>query len=87
MTNILCHPCCSELLTRFGEAKRATCLLAASKTALDAMGAIRQPVSVQHFQTNVDKVRENLSEELFEKAWAEGSVMTLDEAVTYALRE
>jgi predicted ATPase/DNA-binding CsgD family transcriptional regulator len=70
-----------------GEAKHSTRLLAASETTLSALGAIRQPVSVSHFHESLASARENLSEEAFQQAWKEGSSMSLDVAVAYALDE
>jgi hypothetical protein len=69
------------------EAQRATRLLAVSKSVLTGWGTRFQPYSQTSFHQYVATAREQLGEEAFAIAWEEGSVMSLDEAVTYALGE
>jgi predicted ATPase/DNA-binding NarL/FixJ family response regulator/tetratricopeptide (TPR) repeat protein len=69
------------------EAIRATRFLSATDAALVEMGTTLQPGIVPIYRKAVALARENLSEEEFAKAWEEGSAMSLDEAVAYALDE
>jgi DNA-binding CsgD family transcriptional regulator len=60
---------------------------------LGAAGALRQAISYQRFllhqaryDATVAELRTALGDEAFARAWAEGTALSLDEAVNYALR-
>lgn len=58
---------------------------AASRLRSDA-GAVRLKVYDQWVEPAVAAVRSELGQEAFEAAWTEGTAMSIDEAVAYALR-
>ena len=68
-----------------GEHAEAARLLAAAKAAFEATGAAIDPGSAEEFDVAVAQARSRLGA-AFEDAWAEGSRLTLDEAVERARR-
>ena len=77
----------SNVFDPIDEAWDATRLLAAMEASLQVMGTTLQPGMVSSFEKAVRTVRDQLGEEAFQQAWDEGSAMSLDEAVAYALGE
>lgn len=73
---------CAARAERHAEGAR---LLGASDAAREVMGYPRPPVDHLDHDTLIAEVRNPLGE-AFETAWAEGSAMTLDDAVAYAAR-
>ena len=70
-----------------GDPKLAACLLAASETHYEAMGASVQPADKLEVDRIKNAVREQLGETEFNKAWTEGRAMTMEQAVAYALED
>ncbi len=67
-----------------GDPQRAARLLAASETQMETMGASVQPgdkLEVDHF---INAVKQQLGEIEFNKAWAEGRAMTMEQALAKA---
>jgi len=63
-----------------GDHAAAACLLAAAKAAFDATGAAIDPGSAEEFDSQVAQARRALGE-AFDDAWAEGSHLTVAEAL------
>ena len=70
-----------------GQAQRAACLLGASETAAERLGAFHHPSDWPEIERIIADVRAQLDPAVFEAAWAEGRTMTLERAVALALEE
>ncbi len=70
-----------------GHPKRAARLLGASEAILKGMGASQQPADQIEIDRYFTATREQLGEEAFQEALAEGKGMSLEEAVAFALDE
>lgn len=68
-----------------GDPKRATRLLAAAETQLEAMGASIQAGDQHEVDLFKYTIREQLGETDFNKAWADGQAMTMEQAIAEAL--
>jgi hypothetical protein len=66
---------------------RVARLSGAIAALLTSNGAVMFPPFSPLYEQNLAVVRANLDEVIFEAAFTEGQVMTLDEAVAYALAE
>ena len=82
---------CFEILASLealgtGRALRASRLLGASQGLFEDIGAILAPMQKKIHRQTIDRVRAALGTEAFDTAWREGSAMTLDRAIEYALR-
>lgn len=64
---------------------RGTRLFAAADTLGGAMGGYLKFINRPTYQLNLQAARDVLSESTFAEEWAEGSAMSLDEALQYAL--
>lgn len=64
---------------------RAACLLGAAEALREAIGAPLQPVEQALVERDASATRAALGEEALAAARAEGHVMTLDQAIAYAL--
>jgi hypothetical protein len=62
-------------------------VLAAADALLKAIGATLVVAERVDYQRILDHVREQLDEGAFEKLWAEGRALSLDEAIDYAFAE
>jgi len=69
------------------EEARAARLYGAAEALRDAIGAPLAPVDRPDYERHLTAARAQLDEAAWEKAWAEGQVMALEEAVEYALSE
>jgi hypothetical protein len=67
------------------EPGRAARLFGAATALREAIGAPRPPAFRSYHEHNLTTVRDRLGQAAFEKAWAEGREMTLEEAIKYAL--
>ncbi len=67
------------------EPGRAARLFGAAAALREAIGAPRPPAFRSYHERNLTAVRDRLSQEAFEKAWAEGQEMTSEAATEYAL--
>jgi non-specific serine/threonine protein kinase len=79
--------CLSGPVAMLGHPKKGVMLLGASQSILEALGAVLQPPD----QMEVDKylviIKEQLDEESFKNALAEGRRMSFEEAVSFALND
>jgi tetratricopeptide (TPR) repeat protein len=70
-----------------GETERAAVLWGAAQTLHETKGIPRDTDFLAEADTRISAVRSGMGEEVWEEAWHKGRVMTLDEAVSYALEE
>lgn len=70
---------------REGRLRRAARLFGASEALLKAAGVTLEPVDRTDYERNLEKVRAGLHEQIFGEAWQVGQMMSLNEAVAYAL--
>jgi len=70
-----------------GEAQRAARLWGAAQTIQETKDIPRDAYWLTEADSRISVVRSNLGEEVWEEAWRKGRVITLDEAVSYALEE
>jgi predicted ATPase/class 3 adenylate cyclase len=68
-----------------GEAERAVRLWGAAQNLHETKGIPRDDDFLAEADARISVVRSGMGEETWEEAWREGRVMTLDEAVSYAL--
>jgi hypothetical protein len=68
-----------------GEFKSAVCLFGAAYARFEAMGARIQPLVQNEFDQHLEMARQALGEEAFAAAYAEGRMMTLDQAILLGL--
>jgi predicted ATPase/class 3 adenylate cyclase/Tfp pilus assembly protein PilF len=68
-----------------GQAKRGARLLGAAEALLEAIRAIVSADDRMVYEQGVASAHAQLSEEEFEKAWAKGRTMNLEQAIAYAL--
>jgi tetratricopeptide (TPR) repeat protein len=74
-------------LGKLGEPEKAARLLGVQSAISDEMGIYYQPGDQPEVDKYIADVYTQLDEAAFETAWAEGQVMTLEQAVAYALGE
>jgi hypothetical protein len=70
-----------------GEVQRAAQLWGAAQTLHETKGIPRDTDFLAEADARISAVRSGMGEEVWEEAWRKGRVMTLDEAVSYALEE
>jgi hypothetical protein len=70
-----------------GEAERAARLWGAAQTLHETKSIPRDPDFLAEADARISAVRLGMGEEAWEEAWRKGRVMTLDEAISYALEE
>jgi hypothetical protein len=70
-----------------GEAQRAAQLWGAAQTLHETKGIPRDTDFLDEADARISAVRIGMGEEEWEEAWRKGRVMTLDEAISYALEE
>jgi len=68
-----------------GHSEQAAILFGASESVLETMGAKLQPADQIEIDDYLVAIREQLDEETFESAVAEGRDMTFEQAVSFAL--
>lgn len=66
-----------------GRPERAARLFAAAEAHLETMGTRMQPADLAEHQRNVADVRTAMEEQAFQRAWAEGRTMSLEQALAY----
>ena len=64
--------------------ERAVRLLAASSVQLEAIGYVLRPRDRLRYEQGLSAARAQLGEDAFDKAWAEGRALTLEQAIDYA---
>ena len=77
----------APLVATTGDPLRAARLFGAADALWPASGAIRYPPDEQAYERDVQAVKDQLNEQIFEEALAEGRAMTAAQAIAYALRE
>jgi len=70
-----------------GKVERAARLLGAAEGLFDALGCTWDPDERAELERHMAAVRTTLGEEAFAAAWAAGQVLSLDQAVEYALAD
>jgi hypothetical protein len=70
-----------------GEAERAARLWGAAQTLHETKSIPRDTDFLAEADARISAVRSGMGEEAWVEAWRKGRVMTLDEAVSYALEE
>jgi hypothetical protein len=70
-----------------GDAERAARLWGAAQTLHETKSIPRDLDFLTEADARISAVRLGMGEEAWEEAWRKGRVMTLDEAVSYALEE
>jgi predicted ATPase/class 3 adenylate cyclase len=70
-----------------GETERAAVLWGAAQTLHETKGIPRDTDFLAEADTRISAVRSRMGEEAWEEAWRKGQAMTLDGAVTYAMKE
>jgi predicted ATPase/class 3 adenylate cyclase len=71
---------------RLGESQKAARLLGASQALFHEMGAADHPSDLPQLALYMNAVQEQLGQQAFDEAWEAGQAMTLEQAVTYALK-
>jgi predicted ATPase/class 3 adenylate cyclase/Tfp pilus assembly protein PilF len=74
-----------QLAAATGKAERAARLWGAAEAVADAIGMRMEPIDRIPYDRTVAAVRAQLDEATFATAWIEGQVMSLEQAVAYAL--
>ncbi len=69
-----------------GQPQRAARLLGATEALLEALGVPISPSNVADYERSVARARQQLDEQTFASAWAEGSGMRLEAAIGLALQ-
>jgi tetratricopeptide (TPR) repeat protein len=70
-----------------GQAKRSAGLFGAADALRAAIHIVLFPVERVELEKNIAAARAQLSEDEFNKAWAEGRAMTMEQAIEFALQE
>jgi hypothetical protein len=73
--------------TETDQVRKGTRLLGACQRLLEAIGAVMQGGDRPPYERGIASARYQLEEEAFEKAWAEGQAMTMEQIIAYALEE
>jgi tetratricopeptide (TPR) repeat protein len=73
------------LAGRQGQSERAVRLLGAQEAVCEAIGRTPPVADAAEYERTIDAARAALSAEAFAAAWEQGRVMTLEQAVAYAL--
>jgi ATP/maltotriose-dependent transcriptional regulator MalT len=76
----------ASLAVRHDSCTEAARLLGAASTLRDQMSLARWPVQMAGHERDVTDTRKALGEDAFTAAWAEGSALSIDDAVAYAAR-
>ena len=77
----------AKAIGRTGEPQRAIRILAAVQAARDWMEINRPPIDQPDYKQSLDTFKLVMGEENFRAAWKEGTTMTIDQAMVYALEE
>ena len=75
----------AEVAVAQSQPKKAVCLLAAGAALRESIGSVIDPIDRPEYDHRVNALRETLGESRFAAAWDEGSALTLERAVAYAL--
>lgn len=75
----------AEIAMAMGQAEKAVRLFGAGATLRASIQSVIDPVDQSEYDIQVTSLRAKLGEERFVAVWDEGSALTLEQAVTYAL--
>jgi predicted ATPase/class 3 adenylate cyclase len=75
----------AEVASARGQSAKAVCLLAAAAALRDSIGSVIDPIDRSEYDSRLGALRAQMGEEQFAAAWDEGSALTLERAVAYAL--
>jgi hypothetical protein len=75
------------VLVMSGKADLAARLFGAVESLLESIAGRLDPSDQKEFDYYVAAIRGQLDDAKFEKAWAEGRAMTLEQAIEFALKE
>ena len=67
--------------------ERAAQMMAAVETQLTLIGIRLLPVDKMEYERNLALLHTKLDEKIFNKSWSKGQAMSLDHAITFALKE
>jgi predicted ATPase/class 3 adenylate cyclase len=68
-----------------GEVERGARALGAVEALSESTGAVLEAADRSLYERNITEARAQLGEETFERTWAEGRAMSMEEAIKYAL--
>jgi predicted ATPase/class 3 adenylate cyclase len=75
----------AEVALARGQSEKTVCLLAAAATLRESIGSVVDPIDRPEYDSRLNALRVTLGKARFAAAWDEGSALTLDRAVAYAL--
>ncbi len=77
--------CIAYILVRKEEPERAVNLLGAADSLREAIDSVMTKMEKEEFENEVSALRELLGEDMFNKTWNVGKMLTLDQAIDLAL--
>ena len=83
---MLCLAGLAGVLGMTGKPQQAARLFGAAELFIESVGSM-EPADQKDFDHYLAIVREQLDEALFEKLWAEGRSMTMEQAIEFALED
>jgi DNA-binding CsgD family transcriptional regulator len=78
--------CLAGLATRDGNHPEAARLLGAAQGLRQGIGVVRFKIHDAAYEASVAELRNSMDEAAFDAAWAEGAVLSIEEAIAYAQR-
>ncbi|WP_443677766.1 ATP-binding protein, partial [Mycobacterium intermedium] len=78
--------CLAVLASKDGNDREAARLFAAAEAAWQRIGAVRFKIYDASYEASVAALQKAMGEKEFEKAWAEGTALSVEEAIGYAQR-
>jgi hypothetical protein len=79
--------CISYILAKMGQPQRAVVLLGATDALRKMIDSIPMPIEQVEYAREITSMREKIGEVEFKNSWQEGQRLTMDEAITLAIRE
>lgn len=76
----------TELTVARGNRREAARIAGAAHGVRNRMGTVRLPIFDPTYLTSIAKVRDGLSDDDFDAAWAEGAALSLEEAIAFTQR-
>jgi predicted ATPase/DNA-binding XRE family transcriptional regulator len=76
-----------QVMLGMKEEVKAVKLFSAAETIRVALGSTVDPFDQAQYQKDIAKLRNELGEDVFSTAWDQGSVLSLDAAIAFALEE
>jgi predicted ATPase/class 3 adenylate cyclase/DNA-binding CsgD family transcriptional regulator len=78
--------CLADLASDAGSHQEAARLFGAAEAIRGRMGLVRFQIHQARYEASVATLREAMDEQDFDTAWAEGTALSIDEAIAYAQR-